>query len=68
MERITVGERVALYGKYKSMPITPPKGQPMPQTMENWKNLAELYGKTIQTQTDEIILLKQRVNKLEQRK
>ena len=49
-------------------PLTPPKGERMPDTDENWEHLAELYGKTIEAQKDEISRLKRKINKLEQRR
>jgi len=71
MERITLGERAALAEifarEHKDIPITPPKGQPMPQTVEYWEHLAELYGNTIKRQDAKIERLMLKNNQLRQK-
>ena len=52
----------------KERPITPPKGEPMPQTREYWEKRAEMDQELILEQKEEIAWLKQRINKLEQKK
>lgn len=44
-----------------------PKGEPMPQTVEEWEYLANQYEKAMLEMKNEITSLKQRINKLEQR-
>ncbi len=46
--------------------ISPPKGDPMPQTVEAWERLYGLSEQAMLRQKDEISQLKQRINKLEQ--
>ena len=47
-------------------PITPPKGEKMPQTREYWEKRADMDQELILKQRDEIGELKQRINKLQQ--
>lgn len=47
-------------------PITPPKGEPMPQTREYWEKRADMDHELIRLQRDEINALKQRINQLQQ--
>jgi len=47
--------------------ITPPKGDPMPQTVEAWEHLYGLSEQAMERQRDEISKLKQRINKLQQK-
>lgn len=62
-------ERIDLDGNkyYPGDNISRAKGQPMPDTREGWKHLADQYAKTIVQQKDEISRLKRKINKLEQR-
>lgn len=43
------------------------KGQPMADTTESWKYLAELYADSIVDMRSEISFLKIKINKLEQK-
>jgi hypothetical protein len=45
-----------------------PKGTPMPQTVEEWKYLAGLFEEKIMEDKETISKLKQKINKLEQRR
>jgi hypothetical protein len=47
-------------------PLTPAKGEPMPQTREYWEKRAESDQELLLQQRDYIIKLKQKINKLEQ--
>lgn len=51
-----------------TLPAYPQRGEPMYNTKEGWRRLAQVYAVTIETQREEIIQLKMKVNKLEQRK
>ena len=53
--------------KPKSKPLTPPRGQPMPQTQEYWEKRAQDDQEVILRQRKEIARLCKRVNQLEQR-
>ena len=44
-----------------------PRGQPIPDTVEAWKNHAYLMADKVEEQRDEINNLKQRANQLRQR-
>jgi len=48
-------------------PLTPPRGEPMPQTQEYWEKRAAMDQELILEQRDEINRLKCKVNKLEQK-
>ena len=48
--------------------LTPAKGEPMPRTVEHYQANAERDQELILEQRDEIGRLKQRINKMEQRK
>ena len=54
--------------KDKRKAITPAKGEPMPQTLEYLRALSARDLELIMEQKDEISRLKQRINKLEQRR
>ena len=70
------GDEVALVAAMRSgdaaafeeAPGLAPRGEPMPQTVGEWQYLAGLYAKQIEDDAETIRKLKQRVNKLEQRK
>lgn len=63
---ITADEREGLDSVFtQSMPA---KGQPMGDTRDNWKYLAELYANSLVDMRAQISRLKQKINKLEQRK
>lgn len=47
-------------------PITPPRGEPMPQTQEYWEKRAIMDQDLILEQREDISKLKVRINKLEQ--
>ena len=44
-----------------------PKGEAMPQTLSEWKYLAELYGKGLDIEKRENSLLRADLNKLKQK-
>jgi len=44
--------------------MTPKKGDPMPQTLENWRYLYGLAEKAMLRDKDEISRLKQKIEKL----
>lgn len=48
-------------------PVTPPRGEPMPQTREYWEKRAEYDQELILTQKAEISDLKQKLNRAQQR-
>jgi len=50
------------------LPRTPPRGQAMPETVEAYKALAARDLELIMEQKEEISRLKQKVNKLEQKR
>lgn len=50
-----------------SRPLTPAKGDPMPQTREYWEKRADMDQALILKQRDEIGRLKYKVNQLEQK-
>ncbi len=54
--------------KDKRKAITPAKGEPMPQTLEYYRAMAQRDLELIMEQKEEISRLKQRINKLEQRR
>ena len=44
-----------------------PRGKPMPQTLEEWRHLAGLYGETMAKAGVENSKLRVKINKLEQK-
>jgi len=52
----------------KNRPRTPARGDPMPQTREYWEKRAMDDQDVILAQRDEISRLKQKINKLEQKR
>lgn len=54
-------------GRKIKHPMTPARGESMPQTQEYWEKRADMDQELILEQRDEINKLKQKINKLEQR-
>ena len=50
---------------YRGYGMTP-KGEAMPQTIEEWKHLVDLDEKVMRRDAETISKLKQKINKLEQ--
>lgn len=47
---------------------TPPRGEKMPETLEAWKDRAMRLANLVEKQRDEINMLKQKNNKLQQKR
>jgi hypothetical protein len=64
---ITPAEREGLEKVFTQAPSMPAKGQPMGDTREDWRYLAELYADSLVDMRSEISFLKMKINKLEQK-
>jgi len=51
---------------YRSYGMTP-KGESMPQTIEEWKHLVDLDEKVMRRDAETISKMKEKINKLEQK-
>jgi len=61
----TVMQCILIVKEHMEPYITPPKSDPMPQTVEAWERLYGLSEQAMLRQKDEISRLKERINKKE---
>ncbi len=65
---ITTVEREGLDKVFTPAPSMPAKGQPMDDSREGWKYLANVYAGSIACMRDENSRLRRKIDKLEQKR